>query len=126
LSGKSDHLVVKARRRAETLSLRLERHRHLEVALRVLLDNLPIAALESEWVKRGQKGPENENPLRNILVQCLSVWVFELELVNVANVKTSSSNVANFQLGIGIGFGNISTLATFTSVGVGEWKSTID
>ena len=23
---------------------------------------------------------ENENPLRNILVQCLSVWVFELEL----------------------------------------------
>ena len=30
------------------------------------------------------------------------------------------------QLGIGIGIGNISTLATFTSVGVGEWKSTID
>ena len=46
----------------------------------------------------------------------LSVWVFELELVNVANVKISSSNVANFQLGIGIGIGNISTLATFTSV----------
>ena len=30
---------------------------------------------------------ENENPLRNILIQCLSVWVFELELVNVANVE---------------------------------------
>jgi len=42
--------------------------------------------------------------------------VFELELVNVANVKISSSNVANFQLGIGIGFGNIFTLATFTSM----------
>ena len=54
------------------------------------------------------------------------VWVFELELVNVANVKISNSNVANFQLGIGIDFGNISTMATFTSVGVGEWKSTID
>jgi len=26
------------------------------------------------------------------------------------------------QLGIGIGIGNISTLATFTSVGVGEWS----
>ena len=53
-----------------------------------------------------------------------SVWVFELELVNVANVKISSSNVANFQLGIGIGIGNISTMATFTSVGVGErnWR----
>ena len=51
-----------------------------------------------------------------------SVWVFELELVNVANVKISSSNVANFQLGIGIGIGNISTMATFTSVGVGEWN----
>ena len=51
-----------------------------------------------------------------------SVWVFELELENVANVKISSSNVANFQLGIGIGIGNISTLATFTSVGVGEWN----
>ena len=48
--------------------------------------------------------------------------MFELELVNVANVKISSSNVANFQLGIGIGIGNISTLATFTSVGVGEWN----
>ena len=54
------------------------------------------------------------------------VWVFELELVNVANVKISSSNVATFQLGIGIGIGNISTLATFTSVGVGERKLTID
>ena len=52
--------------------------------------------------------------------------MFELELENVANVKISSSNVANFQLGIGIGIGNISTLATFTSVGVREWKSTID
>ena len=50
--------------------------------------------------------------------------MFELELVNVANVKISSSNVANFQLGIGIGIGNISTMATFTSVGVGErnWR----
>ena len=27
---------------------------------------------------------------------------------------------------LGIGIGNISTLATFTSVGAGEWKSTID
>ena len=26
------------------------------------------------------------------------------------------------QLGIGIGIGNISTMATFTSVGVGEWS----
>jgi len=43
--------------------------------------------------------------------------VLELELVNVANVKISSSNVATFQLGIGIGIGNISTMATFTSVG---------
>ena len=42
--------------------------------------------------------------------------LFELELVNVANVKISSSNVAKFHLGIGIGIGNISTLATFTSV----------
>jgi hypothetical protein len=42
--------------------------------------------------------------------------------VNVANVKISSSNVASFQLGIGIGIGNISTMATFTSVGVGEWS----
>ena len=50
------------------------------------------------------------------LDRCLSVWVFELELVNVANVKISSSNVASFQLGIGIGIGNISTMATFTSV----------
>ena len=33
--------------------------------------------------------------------------MFDLELVNVANVKISSSNVANFQLGIGIGIGNI-------------------
>ena len=39
--------------------------------------------------------------MRNILIRFLSVWVFELELVNVANVKISSSNVANFQLGIG-------------------------
>ena len=30
------------------------------------------------------------------------------------------------QLGIGIGFGNIFTLATFASVGVGERKSIID
>ena len=44
------------------------------------------------------------------------------ELVNVANVKISSSNVANFQLGIGIGIGNISTMATFTSVGVRSWS----
>ena len=35
-------------------------------------------------------------------------------MVNVANVKISSFNVASFQLGIGIGIGNISTLATFT------------
>ena len=44
--------------------------------------------------------------------------------MNVANVKISSSNVANFKLGIGIGIGNISTLATFTRVGVGErnWR----
>ena len=58
--------------------------------------------------------------MRNILIPCLGFWVFELELVNVANVKISSSNVASFQLGIGIGIGNISTMATFTSVGVGE------
>ena len=57
-----------------------------------------------------------ENLVRNILIPCLGFWVFELELVNVANVKISSSNVANFQLGIGIGIGNISTMATFTSV----------
>ena len=39
-------------------------------------------------------------------------------------MKISSSNVANFQLGIDIGIGNIFTLATFTSVGVGErnWR----
>ena len=45
--------------------------------------------------------PKNENRVRNILVQCLSVWVFEseLELVNVANVKISSSNVAEFPIG---------------------------
>ena len=60
--------------------------------------------------------------MRNILIPCLGFWVFELELVNVANVKISSSNVASFQLGIGIGIGNISTMATFTSVGVGEWN----
>jgi hypothetical protein len=37
------------------------------------------------------------------------------ELVNVANIaNVASSNVANFQLGIGIGVGNIFTLATFT------------
>ena len=47
-------------------------------------------------------------------------WSLELELENVANVKISSSNVANFQLGIGIGIGNISTMATFTSVEVGD------
>ena len=71
----------------------------------------------------GERNWRFENLMRNILVQCLSVWVFELELVNVANVKISSSNVASFQLGIGIGIGNISTLATFTSVGVGEWAN---
>ena len=60
--------------------------------------------------------------MRKILIRFLSVWVVELELVNVANVKISSSNVANFQLGIGIGIGNISTMATFTSVEVGEWS----
>ena len=50
------------------------------------------------------------------MFEFLSVWVFELELVNVANVKISSSNVAGFQLGIGIGIGNISTMATINMI----------
>jgi hypothetical protein len=41
-------------------------------------------------------------------------------VVNVANVKISSSNVANFQLEIGIGIGNISTMATFTSEAIAK------
>ena len=56
---------------------------------------------------------------------CLS-WRYELELVNVANVKISSSNVANFQLGIGIGIGNISTMATFTSGAKGSAPVLLD
>ena len=71
---------------------------------------------------------ELESGIGDLRILCgkfsLGIWVFELELelVNVANVKISSSNVASFQLGIGIGIGNISTMATFTSVGVGEWS----
>ena len=66
---------------------------------------------------------ELESGIGDLRILCgkfsLGVWVFgclSWRVVNVANVKISSSNIANFQLGIGIGIGNISTLATFTSV----------